>query len=148
MGYIHINVYDDDFGKDNIQGCFSLPLQLAMNQLTETGQWFSLVGCESGKIFLSSQFSKVKMEDKSTEKPVEIIDSSSLDTKTLEKAEKLVSDIVQKAEKVVNDVEAKLEKDSSDVAEVKTEEKDEIFKEISKGSQEVIEKIVEKIDIN
>merc|ERR1711879_1036465 len=113
-----------------------------------TGQWFSLVGCESGKIFLSSQFSKVKMEDKSTEKPVEIIDSSSLDCKTLEKAEKLVSDIVVKAEKVVNEVEAKLEKDISDLAEVKTEEKDEIFKEISKGSQEVIEKIVEKIDKN
>ena len=150
--YIHINVYDDDFGTDNIQGCFSLPLELAMNQLTEAGQWFSLVGCESGEIFLSSQFTKVKMEDRSTEKPVQITDESSIDTKTLEKAEQLVSNIVEKAEKVVNEVEAKLEKDSSVGAEndlpAKTETKEETFREISKGSQEVIEKIVEKIDKN
>ena len=142
--YIHINVYDDDFGRDNIQGCYSLPLELALNQLTEVGQWFSLVGCESGRIFLSSQFTRVKMEDKSIEKPIEISDESGIDTKTLEKAEKLVSDIVEKAEKVVNEVEAKLEKDGT----VGTEATEETFKEISKGSQEVIEKIVEKIDKN
>merc|ERR1712013_945857 len=28
--YIHINVYDDDFGKDNIEGCYSLSLKEAM----------------------------------------------------------------------------------------------------------------------
>ena len=84
------------------------------------------------------------MEDKSIEKPIEISDESGIDTKTLEKAEKLVSDIVEKAEKVVNEVEAKLEKDGT----VGTEATEETFKEISKGSQEVIEKIVEKIDKN
>jgi len=104
--YIHINVYDDDFGTDNIQGCYSLPLELALNQLTQEGQWFSLIGCESGMIFVSGKFTKIKMEDKSTEKPIEIDGESR--TSTLEKAEKLVSDIVEKAEKVVTEVEAHL----------------------------------------
>ena len=60
--YIHINVYDDDFGRDNIQGCISLPLELAMNQLTKAGQWFRLVGSQSGEIFLSTQFNKSREE--------------------------------------------------------------------------------------
>ena len=28
--YIHINVYDDDFGKDNIEGCYSLSVKEAI----------------------------------------------------------------------------------------------------------------------
>ena len=143
--YIHINVYDDDFGTDNIQGCYSLPLEVALNQLTQEGRWFSLIGCESGRIFVSSKFTKIKMEDKSTEKPVEVMEDSS--TSTLQKAEKLVSDIVERAEKVVTEVEAHLEKENNLVVET-AENKHEPFSEISKGSQEVIEKIVEKIDKN
>merc|ERR1712013_202047 len=44
--YIHINVYDDDFGKDNIEGCYSLSLKEAMSDLPEEGSWYNLVGCK------------------------------------------------------------------------------------------------------
>ena len=46
--YIHINVYDDDFGKDNFQGCYSLPARDAVKTLTKQSNWFNLIGCESG----------------------------------------------------------------------------------------------------
>ena len=86
--YLHINVYDDDFGKDNIQGCYSLPVEVALHKLTSEKMWFDLIGCQSGKIQLSATFSKVVLEDSSTEKPIiEAAESES----NLEKAEKIVS---------------------------------------------------------
>merc|ERR1711868_64215 len=102
---------------------------------------------ESGKIQLSATFSKVVLEDSSTEKPIiEAAESES----NLEKAEKIVSDIVEKAEKVLTECEAQLETDKEEtnieeqVAPVVSQEKfntDSSFKEISKGSQEVIDNI-------
>ena len=81
--YIHINVYDDDFGRDKDQGCYSLPLEMALNQLTEAGQWFSLAGCQSGEIFISSQFSQAKFE-----KTFELTDEPSFLSTASENTEK------------------------------------------------------------
>merc|ERR1711892_1408631 len=49
--YIHINVYDDDFGKDNIEGCFSLSVTEAISDIPKDGKWYSLVGCKTGKVY-------------------------------------------------------------------------------------------------
>merc|ERR1711892_1262000 len=69
--YIHINVYDDDFGKDNIEGCYSLSLKEAMSDSAEEGCWYNLVGCKTGKVFICTSFTPIKMEDSSTVKPVQ-----------------------------------------------------------------------------
>merc|ERR1711892_1030403 len=69
--YIHINVYDDDFGKDNIEGCYSLSLKEAMSDSAEEGCWYNLVGCKTGKVFICTSFTPIKMEDSSTGKPVQ-----------------------------------------------------------------------------
>merc|ERR1711936_381628 len=69
--YIDINIYDDDFGRDNIEGCYSLPVKEAINELITEGKWYNLVGCKSGKVYISTSYTTIKMENKSTEKPVE-----------------------------------------------------------------------------
>merc|ERR1712106_115579 len=106
--YIHINVYDDDFGKDNIEGCYSLSLKEAMSDSAEEGCWYNLVGCKTGKVFICTSFTPIKMEDSSTVKPVQEsitkVTSSDLEAQNFEKAEKIVGDIVQKAEKVIGEV--------------------------------------------
>merc|ERR1712106_142706 len=69
--YIHINVYDDDFGKDNIEGCYSLFVKEAIFELVSEGKWFDLVGCQTGKVYISTRYTPIKMKDTSTEKPVQ-----------------------------------------------------------------------------
>merc|ERR1739838_967799 len=69
--YIHINVYDDDFGKDNIEGCYSLFVKEAIFELVPEGKWFDLVGCQTGKVYISTRYTPIKMKDTSTEKPVQ-----------------------------------------------------------------------------
>merc|ERR1711915_599750 len=54
--YIHINVYDDDFGKDNIEGCYSLSVSDAMSGIPPEGCWYDLVGCKTGKVYVSTVF--------------------------------------------------------------------------------------------
>merc|ERR1712106_111857 len=55
---IDITVYDSDIGKDSIQGSYSLPLLEAVQNSDKEGLWYNLVGCKSGKIFISTSFCK------------------------------------------------------------------------------------------
>merc|ERR1711913_223105 len=146
--YIHINVYDDDFGKDNIEGCYSLSVNEAISDIPEEGRWYSLIGCKTGKVFISTKFTPIKMEDASTEKPVEE-SSTKVRSSDLE-VEKIVGEIVQKAEKVIGEVQAQLNetessvnitKESRKVTEKSAEDKDDEFIKISKESEEIIQKM-------
>merc|ERR1711892_458989 len=154
--YIHINVYDDDFGKDNIEGCYSLSVTEAISEIPKDGKWYSLVGCKTGKVYISTKFTPIKMADSSTEKPVQEsitkVTSSDLEAQNFEKAEKIVGDIVQKAEKVIGEVQAQLnetessvkitkEENKSNISEVTSDEKDDEFIKISKESEEIIQKM-------
>merc|ERR1711970_681546 len=85
--YIHINVYDDDFGKDNIEGCYSLSLKEAMSDLPDEGYWYNLVGCKTGKVFICTSFTPIEMEDTSTVKPVQPIKSDNIPEKDMAAAE-------------------------------------------------------------
>merc|ERR1711892_1245125 len=160
--YIHINVYDDDFGKDNIEGCYSLFINEAIFELVEKGKWYNLVGCKTGKVYISTKYTPVKMEDTSTEKPVHKIPSKDIsediEADNFEKAEKIVGDIVQKAEKVIGEVQAKLNETESNVSKTLLSsendvnvtkekikkisvDKDDEFIEISKESEVIIQKM-------
>merc|ERR1711892_380775 len=160
--YIHINVYDDDFGKDNIEGCYSLFVKEAIFELVEKGKWYNLVGCKTGKVYISTKYTPVKMEDTSTEKPVrkDICKdiSEDIEADNFEKAEKIVGDIVQKAEKVIGEVQAKLNETESNVSKTLLSsendvnvtkeqikkisvDKDDEFIEISKESEVIIQKM-------
>merc|ERR1712106_582475 len=55
---IDITVYDSDIGKDSIQGSYSLPLLEAVQNSDKEGLWYNLIGCKSGKIFISTSFCK------------------------------------------------------------------------------------------
>merc|ERR1711892_352603 len=160
--YIHINVYDDDFGKDNIEGCYSLYINEAIFELVGKGKWYNLVGCKTGKVYISTKYTPVKMEDTSTEKPVHKIPSKDIsediEADNFEKAEKIVGDIVQKAEKVIGEVQAKLNETESNVSKTLLSsendvnvtkeqikkisvDKDDEFIEISKESEVIIQKM-------
>merc|ERR1711892_363175 len=154
--YIHINVYDDDFGKDNIEGCYSLSVTEAISDIPKDGKWYSLVGCKTGKVYISTKFTPIKMADSSTEKPVQEsitkVTSSDLEAQNFEKAGKIVGDIVQKAEKVIGEGLAQLnetesnvkitkEENKSNISEVTSDEKDDEFIKISKESEEIIQKM-------
>merc|ERR1711962_1012487 len=60
---IEFTVYDDDFGKDEPQGSFSISIPDAFDEAPNT-KWFDLTGCKTGKIALSFEFT----EDMQTEK--------------------------------------------------------------------------------
>jgi len=81
--YIHINVYDDDFGKDNIEGCYSLSIKEAISDLPEEGCWYNLVGCKTGKVFICTSFTPIQMEDMSTVKPVKEIEAENISENVL-----------------------------------------------------------------
>merc|ERR1712106_875440 len=69
--YIHINVYDDDFGKENFIGCYSLSVTEAISDIPKDGKWYSLVGCKTGKVSFSTFYSPdddQEEKDKETEK--------------------------------------------------------------------------------
>merc|ERR1711915_439289 len=53
---IDIEIYDDDYGKDNLEGTYSLTLDEAINDLVIEGKWFSLENCKAGKIYLSALY--------------------------------------------------------------------------------------------
>jgi len=152
--YIHINVYDDDFGKDNIEGCYSLSVKEAIQDLVKEGRWFNLVGCKTGKVFISTKYTP-KMDDSSTEKQNQKDTTKDKDTENLEMSEKVVKNIVQKAstdkkesnndkvtlEKVLSKDDFNQETESGDVAvSLKEENVIEIKKEESGTKSDSTEK--------
>merc|ERR1711936_1286444 len=125
--YIDINIYDDDFGRDNIEGCYSLPVKEAINELITEGKWYNLVGCKSGKVYISTSYTTIKMENKSTEKPVESTSNdNSKDEVEPFKENKLIAE--KKDEKLKREDDKKeeesklIEKDVSSMKENKSQE--------------------------
>jgi len=51
---IIIEVYDEDYGQDNFEGSLSLSLSDAMNNSKEEGDWYNLINCKQGKIFVAT----------------------------------------------------------------------------------------------
>merc|ERR1711892_985759 len=54
---IVVEVYDDDFGKENFIGSYKFSLKHAIKETDKPAVWCNLVGCESGKIFFSTIYS-------------------------------------------------------------------------------------------
>merc|ERR1712130_594239 len=66
---INFEVFDEDFGKDSFVGSYSLSLDRAINESLEN-DWCDLEGCKSGKIQISTTFTKSgkSLDDEPTEK--------------------------------------------------------------------------------
>merc|ERR1711892_1392178 len=63
---IVLEVYDDDFGKENFIGSYTFSLKQAIKDTDKEAVWYDLVGCKSGKIFFSTIYSPDEEEgDKS-----------------------------------------------------------------------------------
>merc|ERR1712106_707828 len=54
---IVVEVYDDDFGKENFIGSCKCSLKHAIKETDKGAVWYNLVGCKSGKIFFSTIYS-------------------------------------------------------------------------------------------
>ena len=57
--YINIGVFDEDYGQDNIEGTASISLSEAISNSKKEGIWYSLTGCQTGKIFVSTIFTEM-----------------------------------------------------------------------------------------
>merc|ERR1711892_1109284 len=63
---IVIEVFDDDFGKENFIGSYKFSIKHAIKETDKEAVWCDLVGCKSGKIFFSTIYSPDEEEgDKS-----------------------------------------------------------------------------------
>merc|ERR1711970_1546880 len=58
---IEITVYDSDIGRDDIQGRYSLSIREAIANSEKGPVWYNLVDCKSGRLFVSTFFSKMSM---------------------------------------------------------------------------------------
>merc|ERR1711872_470231 len=54
---IIIEVYDDDFGKENFIGSYTFPLGHAIKHTDEEASWNNLTGCKTGKISFATFYS-------------------------------------------------------------------------------------------
>merc|ERR1711936_752444 len=72
-----IEVYDDDFGKENFLGSYTFSLKEAIKETDKEAAWYNLVGCKSGKI----SFSTIYKEDS------EVKTQSSIESKLMEEEE-------------------------------------------------------------
>merc|ERR1712106_452240 len=105
---IVVEVYDDDFGKENFIVSYKCSLKHAIKETDKPAVWCNLVGCKSGKIFFSTIYS-------SDEEPA---------TKSDSKEEKLIAE-----EQNENDKEPQ-EKEVTPKIDIK-DDRDEKEKEIS-----------------
>merc|ERR1712126_702360 len=67
---IKFDVYDDDFGNDELQGSFSISLADAYDEAPDT-KWFDLKGCKTGKIAISFEFNDEVESDIDDDKKAE-----------------------------------------------------------------------------
>merc|ERR1711874_544674 len=61
---IVIEVYDDDFGKENFIGSYTFPLNQAILDTDKEASWNKLVGCKTGKISFSTFYLPDDIQDK------------------------------------------------------------------------------------
>merc|ERR1711874_919792 len=61
---IVIEVYDDDFGKENFIGSYTFPLNQAILDTDKEASWNNLVGCKTGKISFSTFYLPDDIQDK------------------------------------------------------------------------------------
>merc|ERR1712106_1246824 len=54
---IVLEVYDDDFGKENFIGSYTFSLKQAINDTDKEAVWYDLVGCKTGKVSFSTFYS-------------------------------------------------------------------------------------------
>merc|ERR1711892_186909 len=68
---IVLEVYDDDFGKENFIGSYTFSLKQAINDTDKEAVWYDLVGCKTGKVSFSTFYSPdddQEEDDNETEK--------------------------------------------------------------------------------
>merc|ERR1711892_1562592 len=68
---IVLEVYDDDFGKENFIGSYTFSLKQAINDTDKEAVWYDLVGCKTGKVSFSTFYSPdndQEEDDKETDK--------------------------------------------------------------------------------
>merc|ERR1712071_200579 len=54
---ILLEVYDDDYGKEDFIGSYTFSLEKAIKETDKEAVWYNLVGCKSGKISVSTIYS-------------------------------------------------------------------------------------------
>merc|ERR1712123_223419 len=68
---IVLEVYDDDFGKENFIGSYTFSLKQAIKDTDKEAVWYDLVGCKTGKVSFSTFYSPdddQEEDDNETEK--------------------------------------------------------------------------------
>merc|ERR1711892_1621820 len=68
---IVLEVYDDDFGKENFIGSYTFSLNQAIKDTDKEAVWYDLVGCKTGKVSFSTFYSPdndQEEDDKETDK--------------------------------------------------------------------------------
>merc|ERR1712106_1123528 len=116
-----------------------------MGDIPKDGKWYSLVGCKTGKVYISTKFTPIKMADSSTEKPVQEsitkVTSSDLEAQNFEKAEKVIGEVQAQLNETESSVKITKEENKSNISDVTSDEKDDEFIKISKESEEIIQKM-------
>merc|ERR1712013_656964 len=100
-----IEVYDDDFGKENFIGSYNLPLKQAVEDTDKEASWNNLVGCKTGRISFSTFYSPDAAARKEKE-----------EKETAAKKEKEEKEATLKKEKEEKEAAARKEKDEKDAA--------------------------------
>merc|ERR1711915_438309 len=60
---IDIEVYDDEYGRDNLEGVLSIPLCDAISKENSKGSWYNLSQCKQGRIFISISYQTICSSD-------------------------------------------------------------------------------------
>jgi len=77
---IVIEVYDDDFGKENFIGSYNLPLKQAIEDTDKEASWNNLVGCKTGRISFSTFYSPDDLQKDDNSEKREISQKTSGET--------------------------------------------------------------------
>merc|ERR1712013_881036 len=105
-----IEVYDDDFGKENFIGSYNLPLKQAVEDTDKEASWNNLVGCKTGRISFSTFYSPDAAARKEKEEKEAAAKKEKEEKEATLKKEKEEKEAAARKEKDEKDAEAKKRK--------------------------------------
>merc|ERR1711923_241883 len=66
---ISVEVYDDDFGKENFIGSYTVQLREAIKNADSITGWHKLEGCKTGNIKLSAKYTPDELDKNEVKQP-------------------------------------------------------------------------------
>merc|ERR1711962_562672 len=122
---IMFDVYDDDFGKDELQGSFSISIADAFDEAPNT-KWFDLKGCKTGKIAISFEFNDEVESNIDDDKKAETMVEGGKTHKTEAKSQgQPDNSVLERKEKMAKRKQEKLRKEKEEKERQEKEKKDE-----------------------